>query len=651
MAEEEDNAISSSSAASARTKRRGTASTITSSLTSDLFGSDDNIIDTSDNRDTIEPPPTLRSSPTAQRQLLLHEDEKKENDPSSHSQISSGADLPAHPSASAASNKASPPRPNKAYRKSDMLLFTIIILTLFITYAQTSYLNETYHHIKFQIRFYTLLLRAMYNLISVNRRKKTGLGKAADSLKNHNTSDGSRNNVAVNRTLWPDPPLDLFHNSTKLIWAYWHSGPDSLSPLGNVSLQSWKAHHPSWKIIILSDTNYQQYIPSSHIPSTFELLKVQFRSDIVRLSVLARYGGAYLDMTTLLVKSLDGIWESELKRVEEGSDGGDDDDERRGRKKRVYPRIFVPTVLELGTKSIIDDDDDDESTADDSQADEEDDDDDQQQQSSSLSAAAGLVTNSVILSPQPNNPILLKFLSRILQYSENPASTANELKSRPEFKRVLPYMNSKDQLGILAGDGTLLYSAHLWIFTDLILFDEEMEAGRYFVDLPALRWTYDFIILPHTLARFDDENAAAVSTAACDSDMKTASTSCSSQEVTTKATIEEQLQNERIHTWDTWQILKHVLWGMVPWQEFDDPNLVDYTIQNVVMFKTSTDGGSLQNQRSYKDLMDWNSSFGRLYRRAMEGTGMNATLEGARLFGYGAPRACSFELDDDDVKC
>ena len=537
---------------------------------------------------------------------------------------------------------------NQLSNNNRRLLFTIIILTLFITYTQTSYLNETYLHIKFQIRFCTLLVRAIYNLLSANRRKKLGLELAAASLKNHTATCSSSSSSS-----WPDPPLDLFHNSTKLIWAYWHSGSDNLSPLGEVSLQSWKAHHHhhhhnnnlsssassdvdnDWKIIILSDTNYQQYVPSSHIPSTFELLKVQFRSDIVRLSVLARYGGAYLDMTTLLMKSLDGIWESELRRVEKEKkmmmeeEGGSNDG------GRVYSRIFVPTVLELemninNNNNMID----------------------EQQQQSSLPPAAsttsGLVTNSVILSPQPNNPILLKFLSRILQYSENPASTALELKSRPEFKRVLPYMNAKDnhQLGILAQDGTLLYSAHLWIFTDLILFDEELEAGKYFVDLPALRWTYDFMILPHTLARFDETKKTTTAL------LSSSSSSCSTT-TTTTATIHEQLQNERIHTWNTWHILKHALWGMVPWQEFDDPNLVDYTIQNVVMFKTSTDGGSLQNQRSYNDLMNWKSSFGRLYRRAIEGTGMNATLEGARLFGYGAPMACSFELDnnDNDVEC
>jgi hypothetical protein len=458
----------------------------------------------------------------------------------------------------------------------------------------------------------------------VNRRKKSGLATAAAAAPLLNRSSSSSSS-------WPDPPLDLFQNSTKLIWAYWHSGEENLCPLCQVSLQSWRAQHPTWTIIILSDTNYPQYIPPHHIPSTFDYLKVQFRSDIVRLSVLARYGGAYLDMTTVLFKSLDGIWTSELDRVKQQQ-------EEKGGMMGVG-RIFVPTVLELGTSTIdrVDDDDDDDDT--------------RQQQ---LSTAVGLVTNSVILSPTPNNPILLKFLERILQYSEHPASTATELKSRPEFTRVQHLMNNK-HVGILGKDGTLLYCAHLWIFTDLVLFDKEMKAGQYFVDLPALRWTYDFIMLPHVWSKFVEENKndiSSSSSSSCD-DIKTASSasSCSSHVTTTTTKsiedLSKQLQNERIQSWDAFYILKRALWGMIPWQEFDNPHLANYFLQDVVMFKTSTDGGTLLAQMSYDELMNMNSSFGRLYRLAVQGTGMNATLEGARPFGYGAPIPCSFELDGE----
>mmetsp|Transcript_28024 Transcript_28024/g.43320 ORF Transcript_28024/g.43320 Transcript_28024/m.43320 type:complete len:638 (-) Transcript_28024:202-2115(-) len=618
------------------------------SLTSDMLEDDDAASD----RILMVPPLMV-----GLQQKMMY-DEKKEDDDvdDDHHRHDCGSLWPAahHPPAIAAAATADSsttivaPRRSRKRRKSVILLFAIVVSILLITYTQTTYLNETYEEIKFQIRFSILVARSIYNIVSVNRRKRAGLKVEATARALQTSSSSSSNSSSIEdsskrRSSWPDPPLDLFQNSTKLIWAYWHSGEENLTPLCQVSLQSWKAHHPTWQIIILSDETYHHYVPSHHIPSTFNLLKVQFRSDIVRLSVLARYGGAYLDMTTMMFKSLDGIWESELRRVEE----------RGGRN-----RIFVPTVLELGERpmeeeddSVVVDDDDALLIAAATDDDCNQQHDEQQQpsssQQSSSSNAVGLVTNSVILSPQPNNPILLKFLERILLYSENPASTAQELKSRPEFQRVLPYMtNYQRKLGILGKDGTLLYSAHLWIFTDLVVFDREMEAGKYFVDLPALRWTYDFIILPHTLTKFDAANAATAGGGACDSMSKTesSSSSCSSQ-AAPSTSLQEQLQNERIHSWGTWHILKRALWGMIPWQEFDDPNLTNFLVQDVVMFKTSTDGGTLQVQRTYEEFMNMKNSLGRLYRMAMEGTGMNATLEGARPFGYGAKEACSFEFE------
>eukprot|EP00986_Skeletonema_menzelii_P009567 scaffold4383_cov145-Skeletonema_menzelii.AAC.6 len=557
--------------------------------------------------------------------------------------------------AAAAAIVKSSRRSSSSRKSSVILLFVIVVAVLLITYIQTTFVNETYEQIKFQIRFSYLVVRSIYNIVSVNRRKRKGLNVNNSAAAKSTSSSIEGGNSTNRRHTWPDPPLDLFQNSTRLIWAYWHSGEANLSPLCQVSLKSWKAHHPNWQIIILSDDTYHHYVPANHIPSTFYRLKVQFRSDIVRLSVLARYGGAYLDMTTLMFKSLDGIWDSELKRVEE----------RGGRN-----RVFVPTVLELGERLIEDDDDgrDDDSLRIDSNPEQEEEGAQQEQQieavttttttshQSSSNNAVGLVTNSVILSPQPNNPILLKFLERILQYSENSASTAQELKSRPEFSRVLPYMtNYSQKLGILGKDGTLLYSAHLWIFTDLVIFDKEMEAGKYLVDLPALRWTYDFIILPHMLDKFDDEEAlgssvgASSSPSSCDltSIDSSPSPSCDVESSSTASTsIHDQLQNERIHTWNAWHILKRAIIKIITFREFDDPNLANYFVQDVAMFKTSTDGGTIQNQMKFEDFLNMKSTMGRLYRTAMAGTGMNATLEGARPFGYGALEACSFEFDD-----
>ena len=51
------------------------------------------------------------------------------------------------------------------------------------------------------------------------------------------------------------------------------------------------------------------YVNADELPSTFNSLKVQHRSDVVRVAVLLRYGGIYLDVSTVCMKGFDDIFE------------------------------------------------------------------------------------------------------------------------------------------------------------------------------------------------------------------------------------------------------------------------------------------------------------------------------------------------------
>ena len=107
---------------------------------------------------------------------------------------------------------------------------------------------------------------------------------------------------------WPRPPTVLPYD--KIMWAFWDKGEgdDNVPQYCQQAVQSWKARNPSWKIIILSDHNYKQYVAMEDLPSTFRSLQVEHRSDFVRMSVLKRYGGLYLDITYLLFKGMDDLW-------------------------------------------------------------------------------------------------------------------------------------------------------------------------------------------------------------------------------------------------------------------------------------------------------------------------------------------------------
>jgi len=71
-------------------------------------------------------------------------------------------------------------------------------------------------------------------------------------------------------------------------------------------LNSWKLHHPSWKIVELSRENLAEYIDASTLERLNELdLPPQKLANLVRLYLLSRHGGVWADATCLCRLPLD----------------------------------------------------------------------------------------------------------------------------------------------------------------------------------------------------------------------------------------------------------------------------------------------------------------------------------------------------------
>ena len=120
---------------------------------------------------------------------------------------------------------------------------------------------------------------------------------------------------------WPEPisreelirasdPGNTTRVNDKIIWGYWHQGADKLPGFCDMAVRSWRLRHPDWKIIILSEDNYKMYVSHTDLPSTFDSLKIQIRSDIIRSAVLQRYGGVYLDISYVTLKAFDDVWDT-----------------------------------------------------------------------------------------------------------------------------------------------------------------------------------------------------------------------------------------------------------------------------------------------------------------------------------------------------
>jgi Capsular polysaccharide synthesis protein len=239
--------------------------------------------------------------------------------------------------------------------------------------------------------------------------------------------------------IWDEPKnsADLFGNDTRIIWAYWDKGLQGMPEICRHSVKSWQVRNPDWRVIILDDNNYQQYVGVSDLPTTFFSLKVQHRSDLLRLAVLIRYGGLYLDASTLVFKGFDEIW-----------DTVEDD------------KLMLTSLNKLGGDSGLD-----------------------------------LFNNGLLMTKGTHNKVLQLWQQRILAYSETPSLSLEAMKRDRRFDRVVDYW-SDPSLGILAE--MVPYHSNLWMLDDLI-WNNDAGAAEHVLHLPKLRWGFWFLSFPHLI--------------------------------------------------------------------------------------------------------------------------------------------------------
>mmetsp|Transcript_9267 Transcript_9267/g.20616 ORF Transcript_9267/g.20616 Transcript_9267/m.20616 type:complete len:488 (-) Transcript_9267:85-1548(-) len=104
----------------------------------------------------------------------------------------------------------------------------------------------------------------------------------------------------------------------KILWTFWQnmpkegeeSVPDELPPFVGLCLHSWRRLNPDWQVNALNDTSIWNWMSRDDLPSNFDVQIVQHRADAIRLVLLERYGGVWLDATTLMLKPLSQIFGS-----------------------------------------------------------------------------------------------------------------------------------------------------------------------------------------------------------------------------------------------------------------------------------------------------------------------------------------------------
>jgi hypothetical protein len=106
---------------------------------------------------------------------------------------------------------------------------------------------------------------------------------------------------------WNNTILENFGENSipKKVWTFW----DTPNPpeFVNKCIGTWKKHNPNYEVIVLHKENVSEYLPEvdfSKIKHIHETSPEKY-SDMVRLHILAKYGGIWSDASIICLKPYD----------------------------------------------------------------------------------------------------------------------------------------------------------------------------------------------------------------------------------------------------------------------------------------------------------------------------------------------------------
>jgi hypothetical protein len=108
-------------------------------------------------------------------------------------------------------------------------------------------------------------------------------------------------------------PLKILPEKT--IWLFWEAGFDP-PPNGVVMLcsASIRKTNPDWNIEFVSNANAYQYLSPGQLPSAWhQIPNPKLKKDTILASLMAVYGGVWLDSTVIVFESLTPWWNDMLK--------------------------------------------------------------------------------------------------------------------------------------------------------------------------------------------------------------------------------------------------------------------------------------------------------------------------------------------------
>ena len=91
----------------------------------------------------------------------------------------------------------------------------------------------------------------------------------------------------------------------KVIYSYWHN--QDYPDLVTVCIDSWKRHNPDHRIVVIDENTIHSYLDQNVISGADS---VQRLTDYLRLALLAKHGGIWIDATIFMTASLAWVHEA-----------------------------------------------------------------------------------------------------------------------------------------------------------------------------------------------------------------------------------------------------------------------------------------------------------------------------------------------------
>jgi hypothetical protein len=89
------------------------------------------------------------------------------------------------------------------------------------------------------------------------------------------------------------------------IWMLWHQGLSEAPFVVRKCIDSWLKENPSWELIALDKNNLCEYLDLDLPDEKLASLPLAKQSNLVRLQLLAEYGGVWADSTVFCMRPLD----------------------------------------------------------------------------------------------------------------------------------------------------------------------------------------------------------------------------------------------------------------------------------------------------------------------------------------------------------